>query len=151
MSYLIKSVLKRIRLGNKFSLVSRLVFIVLINPCTNASFTLTNNSHFRFSHYCHDTYTPYRCLVNYHLLWALYCIKIKLIATGNKPQMLWPITLFVLLVFIPVYRNCIECPYVINCHVYCYCLCCTCMYCLYRLVGLGQVYDLIGCNKHHTA
>ena len=66
--------------------------------------------------------------------------------------MLCPITLFVLLVFIPVYCNCIECPYMLNCHVYmCYCLCCTCMYCLYRLVGLGQVYDLIGCNKHHKA
>ena len=64
--------------------------------------------------------------------------------------MLCPITLFVLRVFIPIYCNCIECPYVFNCHVYCYCLCCTCMYCLYRLVVLGQVYDLIGCNKHYT-
>ena len=65
--------------------------------------------------------------------------------------MLCPITLSVLPVFIPVYCNCSECPYVFNCHVYCYCLCCTCMYCLYRLVGLGQVDDLIGCNTHHTA
>ena len=57
--------------------------------------------------------------------------------------MLCPVTLFVLLVFIPVYCNCIECPYVFNCHVYCYCLCCTCMYCLYRLVGLDLTIKIL--------
>jgi len=57
--------------------------------------------------------------------------------------MLCHITLFVLLVFIPVYWNCIECPYVFNCHVFCYCFCCTCMYCLYRLVGLDLTIKIL--------
>jgi len=126
MYHLIKSVLKRFRLDNYFSLVSRSVFIVLINPCTNASFTLTNNSHFRFSHYCHDTYTPYRCLllssfvgyilympqvINPKCFVLLYCLLCVY---------LYPLHVFVLNVLI-----CVIVMYIVIAYVVHVCIVCT--------------------------
>jgi len=61
-------------------------------------------------------------------------------ATGNKLQMPGPITLFVLLVFIPVYCYVLN-VLVFNCHVYCYC--CACMYYLYRLVGFDLTIKIL--------